>query len=463
MAEHEARGETARGSDEAREAELYRRLLELSGSGFLLADPEGRIREADERLCALLGRERRALLGERLSALAGASSGAFEGLGAEGPSARELRLARPDGGEAVLEMRAERAADGSLRAVFRDLAEERHSRERLERKAMFLEAFSESSADGFLVVDPSGRKILQNERTVELWKIPRDVADDPSGDRQVAHVMSFTRNPQCFFEEIEAQKRSPMSVVDDQLELVDGTVLDRHSAPVVGPDGQLYGRVYTFHDVTVFIRAEERIQGLLDEKELILGEVHHRVKNYMSTLISILSLHARTLEEPSAIEALNDAELRMQGMVRLYDKLYVQAGSGTVIASIYMRELVDNILANFPREVELSVEQSYGDFPLDAKTARTLGIIVNELLANIMKYAFVGRDSGRILVSLQALGGAARLDIQDDGVGLPEAKGPGERLGFGRMLVDTLVDQLHGTIEIDRGSGTKYAIAFALA
>lgn len=446
--------------------ELYRDILDMTDEGFVLADPEGRIVEVNERMCALLGLERSRLLGASLDAGPGAGERSAQAaavlgrLRAEGRDQRELRLPRPDGREVVLEMRAARARDGSFRAVFRDVTEARRAEEELRLKTMFLEAVANSTAEGILVVDPRGKKILQNERAIELWKIPRDVAEDANGDRQVAHVMSFTKDPGKFIEEIERQKRAPLDVSDDQLELIDGTLLDRHSAPVAGPDGGIYGRVYTFHDVTGFRRAEERIRGLLEEKETILREVHHRVKNYMSTLQAILSLHARTLEEPSAIAALRDAQLRVQGMVMLYDKLYVGTDSGSVIASLYMRALVDEIVATFPRTAEVSVEGRFDDFALDAKTMRTLGIIVNELVTNIMKYAFEGRSSGRIGVSLTSSGRRAALEIRDDGVGLPDR---GSGLGFGLMLVGTLVKQLDGTMAVERREGTRYSIEFGLA
>jgi PAS domain S-box-containing protein len=469
VGEDSGTGEGKEASKAARDAELCRSIIDMAGIGVLLADPEGVIVEVNERMCELLGRERRSLVGDSLVAPPGArgiaidAGEAFEGLRAEGRAERELRLPRPDGCEVILEMRAERARDGSFRAVFRDVTEERVAEEELRLKSMFLEAVANSSADGILVVDPRGRKILQNQRTVELWKIPREIAEDPVGDHQVAHIMAFTTNPQLFLEEIEHQKRAPLEVVNDQLELVDGTVLDRHSAPVLGPDGGIYGRIYTFHDVTGFRRAEERIRGLLDEKETILRESHHRVKNYMTTLQAILSLHARSLEEPSAVAALADAQTRIQGMVMLYDKLYVQTRSGSMIASVYMRELVEEIVESFPGSVRLTLDQSYDDFALGAKTMQTLGIIVNELLSNIMKYAFEGRSAGRIGVSVSLRGDRARLEIGDDGVGLLDAAEGGKKMGFGLMLVDTLVKQLDGTMAVERGGGTRYTIEFGVA
>jgi two-component sensor histidine kinase len=330
----------------------------------------------------------------------------------------------------------------------------------LRLRLMFLEAVANSSADGILVVDHLGRKIFQNQRTIDLWKIPPEVVADPDGDRQVAHVMHMTKNPQAFLEEIEHQKLFPFDVTTDQLELIDGTVLDRHSAPVIGGDGKNYGRIYHFHDVTTFRQAEDKIQGLLDEKEILLREVHHRVKNYMSTLLSLLSLQTASLTEPAAINALEDAQSRVQGMVMLYDKLYVSTGSGKVLVSHELPMLIDEIIATLPKYVPVVVDKSVDSFTLGAKTMQTLGMITNELLTNIMKYAFVGRSSGHISVSLRLEGKRAAFVVQDDGIGIPESADKRSSTGFGMMLVRILVKQLGGAMSIERREGTRFSLDF---
>jgi two-component sensor histidine kinase len=333
----------------------------------------------------------------------------------------------------------------------------------LRLRLMFLEAVANSSADGILVVGLRGQKIFQNQRTIDLWKIPPEVVADPDGDHQVAHVMSMTKNPQVFFDEIEHQKLFPFDVTTDQLELTDGTVLDRHSAPVIGADGKNYGRIYHFHDVTAFRQAEDRIQGLLDEKEILLREVHHRVKNYMSTLLSLLSLQTATLTEPAAVSALKDAQSRVQGMVLLYDKLYVSTGSGKFLVSHELPMLIDEIIATFPKHASVVVDKSVDSFMLEAKTMQTLGMITNELLTNIMKYAFVGRPSGHIAVSLRLEGKKASFVVQDDGIGMPEIADTRSSTGFGMMLVRTLVTQLGGTMSVERNEGTRFSLDFDVA
>jgi len=327
-------------------------------------------------------------------------------------------------------------------------------------RLIFLEAVANSSADGILVVDLKGQKILQNNRTVELWKIPAEVVSDPNGSRQVAHVMSMTKNPKQFVDEIDIQKKNPMQINIDQLELVDGTVLHRHSSPVPGPDGRNYGRIYHFHDVTSFRRAEDEIRGLLAEKELILKEAHHRVKNYMSTLIGLLSLQTSSLKEPSAIEALKEAQNRIHSMVLLYDKLYVSENFKAMSIAGYIPVLIDEIISNFPKSSEVTVEKHIDDFIIDAKKLQIIGIITNELITNIMKYAFTDQQSGKITVSITRENNRVTLCIEDNGAGMPESMDSGPSSGFGLRLVHMLAVQLKGNIRIDRRLGTVFTIDF---
>jgi len=208
-----------------------------------------------------------------------------------------------------------------------------------------------------------------------------------------------------------------------------------------------------------------RIQALLDEKELLLQEVNHRIKNNMSTMVGILGLHAKTLTDPAAVAALADAGSRMQSMRLLYDKLYRSAGCCELALDDYLSALIDEIIANFPETVPVTVEKCIGDFMLDARRLQPLGIIINELLTNIMKYAFTGRTAGRILVSAlqdtdKGNGGDIVVIVEDNGRGLPESVSLDQPSGFGLTMVHALASQLGGTVRIERENGTRIVLRF---
>ncbi len=221
------------------------------------------------------------------------------------------------------------------------------------------------------------------------------------------------------------------------------------------------------------IYAEEKINSLLKEKELILKEVNHRIKNNMNTIHSLLFLQSNILKDPAGIDALNDAASRVQSMAVLYDKLYRSRDFQKISVMYYLPPLIDEIAANFPISKSVKIEKNIEDFILHAKTLQSLGIIINELLTNIMKYAFTGRDDRKITVeafikraeSNSALAetrtdSTVCITVQDNGIGIPDSVDFENSTGFGLQLVWMLTQELKGNIQIERGNGTKIILEF---
>lgn len=214
-------------------------------------------------------------------------------------------------------------------------------------------------------------------------------------------------------------------------------------------------------DVTERKKTDESLKKMLVEKEILLKEVHHRIKNNMTTISSLLSLQASNSKEPAVARALEDANIRLGSMVVLYDKLYKSTNFGELSIKEYLDQLVDEIIVNFPNHGTVAVEKRIADLAVDAKKLQTLGIIVNELLTNIMKHAFAGRERGSISISADSIDGRITLVVSDDGKGIPKSVDFENSAGFGLTLVGLLTKQLQGTIRIERGRGTKIVLAFS--
>src|ERR1035437_9913963 len=133
---------------------------------------------------------------------------------------------------------------------FKDITERKRAENELRWRTAFFEALVNSSSDGIIVVDPDGRKILQNRRAIDLWKIPEDVANDPDASRQVQCVMNQTIDPQQFVEKVLYLYAHPEETSQDEIVLKDGIVLERYSAPVINHEGRFFGRIWSFRDVT---------------------------------------------------------------------------------------------------------------------------------------------------------------------------------------------------------------------
>jgi PAS domain S-box-containing protein len=216
----------------------------------------------------------------------------------------------------------------------------------------------------------------------------------------------------------------------------------------------------THEDVDERKRIRDRVDTLLAEKELILKEVHHRIKNNMNTISGLLSLQASTISDPNAGKALEDAGNRIRCMSLLYDKLYRSTGYSEVSVKEYLHTLVDDIVLNFPNSPTVRIEKDLMEFELNAKKVQPIGIIVNELLTNIMKYAFKGKGGGLIRVSAAKSSGHVAIFVEDDGIGMPEFTTFENSTGFGLRLVKALAQQLDGTIRIEQGRGTKVVLEF---
>jgi len=128
----------------------------------------------------------------------------------------------------------------------------------------------------------------------------------------------------------------------------------------------------------------------------------------------------------------------------------------------YIPSLVDEIKENFPNSSSVKVEKNIDDFVLDSKKVQPMGIIINELITNIMKYAFAGRDNGLITISANLTGNRVFILIADNGIGIPESVTFENSTGFGMQLVSMLTEQIGGSIKIERGGGSRFVVEFDL-
>ncbi|HUX40763.1 MAG TPA: PAS domain S-box protein [Rectinemataceae bacterium] len=231
-------------------------------------------------------------------------------------------------------------------------------------------------------------------------------------------------------------------------------------SPVFDPMGIVVSIAVLGYDITESRRQEEAVRSLLKEKELVLREVHHRIKNNMGTIGSLLELQADSTADPGAKVALTEASRRVRSMFLLYDRIYRSEAPGMVRAQDYLPLLIDEILAELPRIPGLVVDKRIEDLVLDPGTAQPLGIILNELLTNSMKYAFRGRVEGRIAIELGLREGRSRLLVEDDGPGFPPGVSFGRSTGFGLVLVDALAKQLGGRLEVDGTRGLRVSLEF---
>jgi len=213
-------------------------------------------------------------------------------------------------------------------------------------------------------------------------------------------------------------------------------------------------------DITERKIVEEKINSLLVEKELLLKEVHHRIKNNMNTVTGLMFMQLETLKDPQAVKALEDARNRVISMMVLYDKLYLSYDFREISFAEYLSPLVDEIVSNFPNREIVKIEKNIDDFKLSSKMMSSLGIIINEILTNIMKHAFTDRANGLITICVTKKEKLVTVSIADDGIGIPDSIDITASGSFGLQLLDIMTQQLSGKLKIERVNGTKFILEF---
>ncbi len=219
-------------------------------------------------------------------------------------------------------------------------------------------------------------------------------------------------------------------------------------------------RVAEIRDITEQKQAREAIQALLREKEILLAEVHHRVKNNLNVVASMLSLQRSHVSCSEAVTALHDAESRVRSMMVLYDMLRQRGVYGEVLLSDYLEPLARLVVGMFPHAGTVRLETHIDPVCLETKTVFSLGIIVNELLTNVMKYAFVERDGGVVSLAVARQGELVIMKLRDNGQGMPQEMDLSKSAGFGLQMVSLLVSQIGGTLSVEREQGTCFVLTF---
>lgn len=216
-------------------------------------------------------------------------------------------------------------------------------------------------------------------------------------------------------------------------------------------------------DITSRKTAERKVQEALQEKEVLLREVHHRVKNNLQVVSSLLSLQARSTTDPHARKVFEESQGRVQSMALIHEQLYESNSFAAVDFSNYLRQLAAQLVRSQEVSADrVDVKVEVDGVQLSIDVAVPCGLIVNELLTNALKYAFPeGRNgSVRIRVSHQP-DASVTLTVSDDGVGLPPGVGFWNTKTLGLRLVRSLVRQLDGEIELSGPPGASFRIRFA--
>ncbi len=206
-----------------------------------------------------------------------------------------------------------------------------------------------------------------------------------------------------------------------------------------------------------------KTESSLQEKELLLREIHHRVKNNLQVISSLLSLQSRSSKDEHAIEMAKESQNRIKVMALIHEKLYRSKDFANVEFNDYIKNLVHDLFASYKVSTSrISLKMQIENISLGIDTAIPTGLIINELVTNCLKYAFAKDTDGEVRISLRSLDdGHNELIVSDNGVGLPESLDirKAESLGL-RMITNLTERSLHGKVNINKDNGTEFQIIF---
>lgn len=237
----------------------------------------------------------------------------------------------------------------------------------------------------------------------------------------------------------------------------DGRTYSIKGSLLQNADGSV-SKLELIQDITEIISVHQHVENLLQEKEIILKEVHHRIKNNMMTLMGLLTLQEQSLDDKTAITAFENTRNRVKSMMVLYDKLYKSNNYQTIWIKDYLETILKEIIECFTYNKTIDLNCNIEDIQMEPGLVFNLGIIINELITNSMKYAANNSKNIAIYISVLQIDDLIIFTIKDNGQGFPDTENIYKSGGFGLELVRILSEQILADISFSNDNGAKIVL-----
>ncbi len=445
----------------------YRNLIETLNDGFSITDPENRITYVNDKLCHMLGYTPGELIGKKVPFLIRGKENREiinhqieqRRKGVSDPY--EVELTAKNGSQ--IPVLACPRADFDQQGVFQgsfgtlvDLSEVKKTEQALKSSEETARALLNIPGIVSALIDPEYNIIDANDFMAERFEMTRKELIGKNFlallPKEIAEVRKKHHN-----DVIHTKKG--MRAIDNR----DGVWFDSIYNPVIDENGKVSRVALTARDITKQKETELKLEESLKEKNILIQEIHHRVKNNMQVISGLLQLQRRVVGDKKIDEILEAAQNRISAMALVHEKLYRSKSVTNIELDPYVRDLASDIFDSLnanPNDISFKKKIESIHLPIDR--AIPIGLILNELITNSLKYAFSGGGTGTICVELCSTpGGQVELTVRDDGIGIPENIHSKTGKTLGLTLVRTLAEkQLHGKLDIKNEKGCKLQVRF---
>ncbi|MFQ5824810.1 MAG: PAS domain S-box protein [bacterium] len=443
--------------------ERFRKLSEASFEGIAFHD-KGNILEVNKNFAEMFGYELNEVIGMHALDFTAQESRdlVLKNIVSGYEKPYEVVGLRKDGSTFQIEVRGKAISyQGRVVRVtaIRDITERKKAEKALEESVKRFKFLVDSINDGLGQVDDNQIVTYVNDNMCKMLGYNKS---ELIGQHSI-NFLGETKKER-FQNLLDLRKKGIEQSYELELKRKDGTKISVLVSPkaLFDADDKYKGTFAVCTDITEHKRAEEKIKAALKEKEMLLKEIHHRVKNNLQIINSLLDLQSEYIKDKKVLELFKRSQSRLKSIALIHDQLY----QSKVLAKINFNEYIQNLTENLFQlnkiisdaiQLKLNVE----DVLLSINTAIPCGLIINELVSNALKYAFPASRVGQILIEFRKVNdNKFTLIVKDNGVGLPKEMDFRSTESFGLQLVCILTEQLDGIIELDRKGGTTFKITF---
>ncbi|MCC6396849.1 MAG: PAS domain S-box protein, partial [Bacteroidetes bacterium] len=378
-------------------------------------------------------------------------------------SVSEYRIVRPDGEIRWMYGRSDLVRDDEgkpLRyiVVLFDITARKRAEEALHVNELRFRGMTEQLADMLFVTDAQGIITYVSPACKRLFgRSPEQVV----GSAFTGFLPEYERSRTLELFRATANRRNPAQQMDLVFRHANGShFAGELSTSILSKDGVVNGTIGLVRDVTERKRRDQELKASLREKEVLLKEIHHRVKNNLQIISSLISLQASRVKDEESRVLFDESRSRIRALALVHERLYWSESLASIDFKEYLKGVIQDLLHAGGNE-HITIDLDADSVSLDIDQAIPCGLIVNELCTNALKHAFPDKTRGRIAVSLRECDdGSVLLAVRDDGIGLPADLDVFRETSMGMTLVTSLVDQIGGSLAVDRNGGTAFALTF---